>query len=90
MIAVIKLWIFVTLIIWLILLFQWEWAKVMLGVVKVPVEDKNRPWYMKPKEEWVEKEPSYLQALYFSLAWPFLLCTLAFFAMMYVLMRIFK
>jgi hypothetical protein len=90
MIATIKLWVFVSLWIWLILLWKWDWTKKVLGVKKIRIEEEDRPWWKVPKWEWAEKEPSYLDAAWFSLAWPFLLCALAGFAISYLFMRLSK
>ena len=76
-VPIIKLWVFVALIIWVILLLSWDWAKVLLGVEYVTKEKK-----------WVEKEPSYLDALWFALAWPFLLCSLIGFIIPYLLTKL--
>ena len=79
MIAFLKLWIFIALIVWVFLLIGWDWAKIMLGVTYVTKEKK-----------WVEKEPSYLDAAWFALAWPFLLCSLVGFFITYLLSRVLK
>ena len=71
-----KVWIFGTLVVWVLLLLGWDWAKLILGHELVPIEDKNRPWWKRPKQEWREREPTYMNALFFAAAWPLLLISL--------------
>jgi hypothetical protein len=74
-IPTLKLWVFVALIFWLILLWKWEWTSIVLGHKRVQIKDPERPWWKVPEQEWVECEPSYLNAAWFALAWPLLLCS---------------
>ena len=86
---ILKLWLFVSIVLWVILLWRWNWTCKVIGYAKVPIKESDRPWYKMPKEEWVAKDPTFLDALYFSLAWPLLLCALLSSGIVHALMIIF-
>lgn len=87
-IPVLKLWILGAMIVTLLLIWQWDWSKTLLGMHKVQIEDESRKWYERPKEEWVEREPTILDAIFFSLAWPLLLISTIGGIVVYLLMNI--
>lgn len=71
-----KVWLWGTMVVWSVLMWRWKWTQKVLGVIKLPVDNPDRKWYELPKEEWVEREASIWDALYFSFAWPLLLFSL--------------
>lgn len=90
MIEVIKLWVFVALWAWVILLWRWEWTCKVLGYKKVVVKNPNRPWWKLPEQKWVEHVPSVLDAAWFALAWPLLLFSFVVYGAIRIIHEIFN
>jgi len=84
-----KVWIWGALIVWTLLMWRWTWTQKVLGYIKTPIPNPERPWYIRPEEEWVEHEPTIFEALFFSFAWPLHLTAFVGALFTLVLMKIF-